>query len=147
VEMRKDKTEREEHGVVEEGLGDHQDQRQDAPLSIVPDHRRQDQSDPKDLLGMDLDAFLRHWRMLPRSVCNVPFDLSDRPFRLLVLAMRNQPPRALGYEAAAPADIRCEQALIDQKRNGERPSGCAQPEAAVNNEVHPTAIFCWNEFV
>src|SRR5689334_14775167 len=98
--MRKDKTEREEYGVVEEGLGNHQDQRQDAPLSIVSDHRRQDQSDPEGLLGMDLDALLRRWRMLPCGSCNVLFDLFDCPFRLLVLTMRNQPPRALGHEAA-----------------------------------------------
>ena len=106
---------------------------------------------------MDLDAFLRRRRMLPVAF-STSFSMSlHRLLRLFVLAMRHQPARALRYETAeqqnaeaehgsdteaeTPADIRREQALIEQKRDRERAAGRAQPEAAVDDEVDTSAIF------
>src|ERR1700722_18203397 len=104
--MGKDEAEREEYGVVKKGLGHHQHQRQDTSLSVLPDHRCQDQPDTEDLLGMDLDAFIRHRRMLPCGLRDVLLDVAYRLFGKLVLAMRHQPPGAFWHEAGGAARCR-----------------------------------------
>src|ERR1700674_1281 len=101
--------------------------------------------------------------MLTRRFRDVLFDIADGLFRLLVPAVRHQPPRALRHEATeqqdaetqdgsdaeteAPTDIRGEQSLIPQERNKKRPSRCAKPEAAVDDEVDTTPVLRRNELV
>src|SRR5882757_158682 len=112
---------------------------------------------------MDVDAFLRHRRMLSCGRCDVFLDVADRLLGKLVLAMRHQPSRAFRHEAAEqqdaeaedgadaetepPADIRGEQALVEQERNSKRSCRCAKPETTVDDEVDTTAILRWNELI
>src|SRR6202051_1534375 len=161
--MGKDQAEREEYRVVKEGLGHHQRQRQDTPLSVLADHRCQDQPDTEYLLGMDLDAFVRHRRMLPCGLCDVLLDVAYRLFGKLVLAMRHQPPGAFWHESTeqqdaeaqdgadaetkSPAYVRGEQVPVEQEWNGERSCRCAEPEAAVDDEVDTATIFRRNELI
>ena len=101
--------------------------------------------------------------MLTRRLCDVLFDIADGLFRLLVPAVRHQPPRALRHETTeqqdaeaqdgsdaetkAPADIRGEQSLVQQERHSKRSCRCSEPEAAVDDEVDTTAVLRRNELV
>src|ERR1700722_17759662 len=101
--------------------------------------------------------------MLTRRLCDVLFDIADGLFRLLVSAVRHQPPRALRHETTeqqdaeaqdgsdaeteAPPDIRGEQSLVQQERNSKRSCRCAKPEAAIDDEVDTPAVLRRNELV
>jgi hypothetical protein len=69
------------------GTTGHQHQRQDAQLSSPTIDERINPI-PKTVFGMDLDAFLRCWRMLPRRFPDLLCDIADR-------LLRNPVPRAV----------------------------------------------------
>ena len=117
---------------------------------------------PKTFLGWTsmLSFGIGGW--CPVAFATSSLDVADRLLGKLVLAMRHQPPGAFRHEAAEqqdakaecgadaetepPADIRGEQALVEQERNSKRSCRCAEPETAVDDSQHHRDT-CWNKLI